>query len=409
MLVSFMLKNFRSFKEPAMLSLLPVQRLTGEEHLNETHLMRTDHPKYGRLLRSAAIYGANASGKTNLLKGLTAMQDFVLSNLTDIRPVKNFPLTPFAFSEETVHAPVSMEVQTLQAGRLYRYGFEVTPKSVVTEWLYCDEKPMFEREGQEFDLEPSFHEGQGKETQTRDNALFLSVCHSYNGPVSGLIVKGLFEKIYCDSPFSAELPFTRLTNDYFKDPQIEDLMKHMIRLADPGIESLQKRWIGKGESDLLQPFTIDALHSCEGVHNKLDIKELSAGTLKWINIASLICYAMINGGIIVIDEIDIQLHPHLIDTLLTIFHSEFQKPVQLIFTTHNTYPLRQKSLRRDQVWFVNKLSDLSSELVNFSETKVRTDGSYEKDYLNGRYSGVPQIDLPEIPGVYMKEGSISKA
>ena len=186
-------------------------------------------------------------------------------------------------------------------------------------------------------------------------------------------------------------------------------MKHMIRLADPGIESLQKRWIGKGESDLLQPFTIDALHSCEGVHNKLDIKELSAGTLKWINIASLICYAMINGGIIVIDEIDIQLHPHLIDTLLTIFHSEFQKPVQLIFTTHNTYPLRQKSLRRDQVWFVNKLSDLSSELVNFSETKVRTDGSYEKDYLNGRYSGVPQIDLPEILGVYMKEGSISKA
>jgi AAA15 family ATPase/GTPase len=183
-------------------------------------------------------------------------------------------------------------------------------------------------------------------------------------------------------------------------------MVSLVRLADPGIAEFKRRDL-KDAGILAPQHTYDVLHSCDGEYNRLNIEELSSGTLKWLDSIDLIVDTVRNGGIAVIDEIDIQLHPHLIETLLALFHTRSSALAQLIFTTHSTYPLRQKRLRRDQVWFVNKQSDLSSDLVNFSEFKVRPDASYEKDYLNGRYGGIPWTDLSEIMSMYADNGQIA--
>jgi energy-coupling factor transporter ATP-binding protein EcfA2 len=397
MLVDFALRNFRSFRNEVMLSMSPVKRLTGEEKFDETHLIKTKHPEKERLLKSAAIYGANASGKSNLLHGLLEMQSYVLSlvNPQEIGSVQRRRSAPFAFSGESQKNPVAREVQILLDRDLYRYGFEILDNAVSGEWLYRNGGMLFDRQNGEFDLGEGFEEGSGKESQTRWNTLFLSVCHAYNGKVSTQLIDRFFTKIRKAHPFSP-------VEKYFAKEKIKERLLGLIRITDTGISDFQeqrKMFSASSTVNFYEVLTVtsyNVLYNCVGPDNSLDISELSDGTLQLIAIASEIFRAMDEGNLVIIDELDLHLHPLLVETLLKIFHMANQSEAQMIFTTHNTYPLRRKLLRRDQVWLLNKLDDLSSQLVNFSEFKVRPDASFEKDYLNGRFGGVPIIDLPDI-------------
>jgi len=407
MLVAFTVGNFRSFKEPAMLSMVPIRRLKGEERFDSTHLIETGNRHYRSLLKIAAIYGANASGKSNLLLGLSRMCEFVFDNLKELRHEQTPINNPFAFEKSSLKSPTLYEIQFLTKTHLYRYGFEIEGQRVVEEWLYRDEEELFRRIGEEIVLGESFKEGNGKETQTRKDALFLTVCGSYNGPISTEIMS-LFRSMKMWGLKSRyRPPIGYIISQYLDDARISEKLRELIRLADPGISDF-RRETEKITKPLINPqtgemknvedeiVTFAAVYDCDHANNTLQMDDLSSGTIKMISTAGSILQAIHEEGIVVIDEIDIQLHPLLIEMVLETFHSHPTSKAQLIFTTHNTYPLRKKLLRRDQVWFVNKAPDFSSQLVNFAEFKVRPDASYEKGYLDGRFGGIPTMEISEI-------------
>jgi AAA15 family ATPase/GTPase len=411
MLVAFTVGNFRSFKEPVMLSMLPIRRLEGDERLNGSHLIKTGNSEHPSLLKTAAIYGANASGKSNLLMGLAKMCEFVLDNLKELRRGRKPVNDPFAFSKDSVKSPTLYEVQFLIGDHLYRYGFEIGKHIIEEEWLYCDEAELFYRSGMKIVVRTAFEEGMGKETQTREDALFLSVCGSYNGAISKEIIS-LFQKVRV-SGLSRNL--FSLSPDYLarylRDDKISEKLLGLIRLADPGISHFRQKTekITSKELNLFaggyldvekERISFEAVYGSD-LNNTLRMEDLSAGTIKMIHTAGDVLRAINNDRIVVIDEIDIQLHPLLIEMILKSFHSQPTSKAQLIFTTHNTYPLRTRLLRRDQFWFVNKMPDFSSYLINFAEFKIHPDTpSYDEDYMNGRFGGIPTLEIPEIFGKY---------
>ena len=387
-----------------MLSMLPIRRLEGEERFNGSHLIKTGNNEHPSLLKTVAIYGANASGKSNLLLGLARMRRFVLENLKDFRLGRKSVNVPFAFSKDCTEKPTLFEIQFLTENGLYRYGFEIGRQMVEEEWLYRDEKELFHRTREGIDAGDSFQEGKGKETQTRKDTLFLTVCSSYNGTISNEIIS-LFQRVRARGEIQNWLS-TEYPAYYLCDNKISDKLLELIRLADPGISHFRQLSDDVGEDEVAIG-EVEAVYDSE-TNNTLRTDDLSSGTIKMIGIAGDILRAVDDDGIIVIDEIDVQLHPLLIDMILESFHSHPTSKAQLIFTTHNTYPLRKKMLRRDQVWFVNKMPDFSSHLVNFAEYKVRPDvSSYDEDYMNGRFGGIPTLELPEIFGTdehFEKEG-----
>lgn len=397
-----------------MLSMLPIRRLEGDERFNGSHLIETGNNKYPLLLKTAAIYGANASGKSNLLLGLSKMRDFVLNNLKGLRQGRTSVVNvPFAFSKDSTKKPTLYEIQFLTETNifakthLYRYGFEVGRQTIEEEWLYRDEEELFYRSGGEINVGNSFEEGIGKETQTRKNALFLTVCGSYNGTVSQEILS-LFRRVRVREGIQRLFGFT--ANRYLKDRDISEDLLGFVRLADPGMsgfcqktETITRRIFGSTVTGEIKEVerereVFKAVYGNDS-NDTLPIDELSAGTLRMIPTAGDILRAIKADGIVVIDEIDIQLHPLLIEAILRSFHSHPTSKAQLIFTTHNTHPFREKLLRRDQFWLVNKMQDFSSHLVNFSEFKISSDAtSYDEDYLNGRFGGIPTMEIPEIFG-----------
>lgn len=392
-----------------MLSMIPVRRLRGEDRCGKDHIIETEAKNIPSLLKTAAIYGANASGKTNLLLGLSKMQGYVFDSLRELRSRRKAICDPFAFSAETLKNPTLYEIQFLAGGYLYRYGFETGRLEVESEWLYRDEEELFQRQHTELSVGASFKEGIGKEHQVRRDSLFLTVCGSYNGRIASEILSQ-FRKIKVNGSEGRRMFFSEHpANRYLRDSDISDRLLRLIQLADPGlvgfrqgIETITKRQVaqrsGEPASIESQREVFEAVYNGKAVDNTLQLDELSAGTVKLLYTAGDILRAIDSDGIVVIDEIDIQLHPLLIEALLNMFHSQTESKAQLIFTTHCTYPLRKKLLRRDQVWFVDKQLDLSSQLINFSEYRVRPDASYEKDYLNGRFGGVPSLELVEVFG-----------
>lgn len=406
MLISFTLGNFRSFNEPVMLSMKSINKLTDEERFDATHLMGTPRNDI-RLLKSAAIYGANASGKSNLLRGLKKMRDLVIYSQRRFLPRRRLSFDPFAFSEKSVKEPTIFEVCLFIENDLYCYGFEFDEHRVVSEWLLQNDETLFDRPETDRIVvnERLFKEGKGLEERTGKSVLFLSVCSSFNGPIAGSLVS-FFQNIKWIN--SVNIPFAtkNAVDNFYRNRELKDKIIDLLKKANTGIEDIvpveKKRTIVHGNLETQENVeeqrtyqTLATVHRCES-HALLDINEESDGTQKVFHLATPFFRAMEKGKILVIDELDTQLHPLLLEMLLEIFHSQENAKAQMIFTAHNTYPLREKKLRRDQVWFVEKQNDLSSRLINLAEYKISSDASYEKDYLDGRYGGIPVLEIPDI-------------
>jgi uncharacterized protein len=187
MLIEFSTGNFRSFKERATLSM----EASPDDWLEETHVATVNGC---RLLKSAAIYGANAGGKSNFLTAMAVFREFVQKSSKESQAGEAIPVTPFLLSTTTESAPTHFEIVFLQKGTRYRYGFEATKEAVYAEWLFSQkdsirESRLFTREGSKVKLSSEFKEGRGLDTRTRSNALFLSVASQFNGEISGDIMK----------------------------------------------------------------------------------------------------------------------------------------------------------------------------------------------------------------------------
>jgi AAA15 family ATPase/GTPase len=415
MLIEFNVANVLSFKDNATLSMVA----SNDYLLNDNNTFFEGNLK---LLRSAVIYGANASGKSNLLAAMYSMRHMVINSSKDTQANEEIDIDSFKLSSECEGKPSRFEIVFICNGSKYRYGFEVDRQRVHSEWLFnipkTREAELFTREGNLFKVNPlRFKEGKDLEGKTRDNALFLSVCAQFNGNISKNILTW-FRNFRFIHGVDETGPLG-LTVDMLKKPGQKRRIMAMTNIADLGIddlrgkiekltleklpkdmpEGLKKELVAKGVMEV----ELETVHRKYGVNNAeignaiFDLEENeSAGTQKYLSMAGPLLDTLDNGKILVIDELDARLHPLLTRSIVSLFNSPANRSkAQLIFASHDTGLLDRDLFRRDQIWFTEKDRYGATSLYSMIELKgVRKEASFGKDYILGKYGAIPFIGDP---------------
>ncbi|MBX3692660.1 ATP-binding protein [Dokdonella sp.] len=413
MLVEFHVKNFRSLRDEQVLSLVASKDKT----LADTHALATGLTAVPQLLKSAAIYGANASGKSNLIKALQYMRGVVLESAA-LPPSQPFAVQPFRLDAESGGQPTEFEVTFILDGVRYQYGFAMTQQRIVAEHLlvYKAFKPQrwFERHFDEATGKDVYEFGPGLkgpknvwEGATRPNALFVSMAVQLNSealrPVFDWFATGLVifnEQAQIGPQFSIQM----LKQPDGRKQICEFLSAADISIADINVETRKvpgqsvhfDLLAGKTEvrSEEVEEHQLLFSHVTEKGKAVFGLMDESGGTRNLLFLAGPVLDILRKGLTLVIDELDTSLHTLLVRELVRLFHRPEVNTggAQLIFTTHDTSLLDAADLfRRDQVWLVEKDAHQASALVALSEFSPRKNEALERGYLMGRYGGVPLL------------------
>jgi len=390
MLIEFTVGNFLSFKEKKTLSLEASSIKDNPENIIEIG-------RY-KLLRSVVLYGANSSGKSNFIKGITRMSEMVRHSAKE-SSTSEIDVVPFLMNSETDNKPSYFEILFLIEETRYRYGFEANKKIIYSEWLFeCKankETLLFIRDKDSIEIGLEFDEGKGIEEKTRDNALFLSVCDQFNGAVSKKII-AWFNKQHIFSGLHHEIK-KNLTSTFLRDKGLKLWIKDFLIPLSLGFNDLGLIEFEKGVNQVV---TYHNKYDKEG--NVIDelaldlVKQESSGTNKLYDMAGTLVYGLKLGTLTVIDELDAKLHPLLTMAIVKLFHSSGNN-AQLIFATHDTNLLNYGCFRRDQIYFTEKNRLEETDIYSLVEyrtpdgRKIRNDNSFEKDYIAGRYGAIPYV------------------
>ena len=422
MLLQFSVKNFRTFKDNVTLSLIA----SNYDKDTREHENIVTNENFGlRLLKSAVIYGANASGKSKLIDAFAFMRYFVISSSKESQRGEPIEVEPFKLSTKTENEPSEFEIIFLHNNVLYRYGFEATTERIVSEWFYhkpkTKEVELFYREGSNFEThERSFTKGNTvvKEGLVRDNALLISVAAQFNEKTA-INVLDWFKRLKILSGLK-ESGYQGFTMGKTEDPEHKAKILEFLKAADLGIqdielqkidiESLPKVLPKAIKDNLIREVQEDKKEYISDVftkHKKYneELKAVgnirfslkndeSSGTRKFFALTGPILDVIENGYTLVVDELDSKLHPNLVCKIVSLFNSkEFNKKnAQLILNTHDTNLLSSELFRRDQIWFTNKNKYGDVKLYSLSDFKsdeVRKKDPFEENYINGKYGAVP--------------------
>ena len=407
MLIRFSFKNFKSFKNE---NCLDMEATSLKEH--EYNVAKLDSGEY---LKVSAIYGANASGKTNVLQAFEYMKNRILVS-DDSK--KNSPI-----DEENVYSfminndPIALEVEILaKNNKIYKYGFELVKDNIISEWLY--EKrvnkfySIFERENNNIKMMKD--NKLSKLANIDERTLFLNIYSKIDKDNEDFnnVYDWFVNSTYLDlgNPNFERLINNRVSLKILSDENYKKELLKFIKTFDSGIEGIKTT-----------PDSIEAVKSNNGiidieVIHKGENGELKAlpfylesnGTRKMFHLFDFFMDALKNGMVLFVDELDAKLHPLLTRYIINLFHnSETNKGNgQLIYSTHDTVNLNKETFRRDEIWFAEKDKDGISEIYALSDyileddknagKKVRNDATYNKDYLTGRYGAIPVLEEFDI-------------
>lgn len=416
MLIEFKVKNFMSFRDEVVFSMV-----AGPDKSLDYNVASLPNSKT-KLLKSAAIYGANAAGKSNLLKAIEFMKQFVITNNLRQKGDK-IQVTPFKLDEETKKELSQFSILFIHDNVKYAYGFTVDQYKVHDEYLYHypngRQATIFERTAtNQFKFTKDKEEQETLSRRTLDNRLYLGSATEWNyQPVSKA-----YEWFRRSLTITLNEEFNELSSRSVvlahEDIKLKEAIRCLLTEADLSISdystketnfkdfdtiqslsSVINEGFAKLNLDGLKTIKIQTKHTAKRKDGTLyeevfELDEESSGTQKIFELAGPLLEVLASGHIFIIDEMDIKLHPLLVENLIKKFHDPVQNPknAQLIFSTHNTNLLNQTLLRRDQVWFAEKDPDLgSTSIYSLLELGIRKDENIEKGYLAGRYGAVPFI------------------
>jgi uncharacterized protein len=421
MLVRFQVTNFRSLRDAQELSMVA----SSIKDLPEVVVKR---PRIDvGLLPCAAVYGANASGKTNVIRALNYMRGAVVASQTHWKPDGPIFRDPFLLDLESAEAPSTFEVDFLISDVRHRYGFSLNSNEILREWLYAypsgKRRTWFERDSKQGPIKFGKNlpgENRAIENLTRKNSLFLSSAaqnsHATLSPVytwfSSNFVFVLRERTVANE--TAELCL---------DEQFKRAVSKSVMAADLGIVGLDvkeedfmdaegapeevKRGV-KAFRDVLMsvsqqspnvkiPSKVRKIALQHRGYGSTPIvfpeRNESEGTVAFLGLLGPVLRSLSRGGIICIDELDASLHPLLAMEIVSLFNDPKRNPrgAQIIFTTHDTNLLDTSLLRRDQIWFTEKDQGGATHLYPLTDFKPRKNENLEHGYLQGRYGAVPFI------------------
>ena len=400
MLIEFSVKNYRSFKDQQTLSL--VKAKGGE--LADTNAFKSEAlPGHG-LLKAAAVYGPNASGKSNLLRAVGVVRDMVLESASKGQRGGSLPVTPFRLDAETADSPSEFEIIFAVGGIRYQYGFAATRERVTEEWLMAalgDDEPQcwFERswdeaeKAYEWDMDSSF-QGQKQQKRvwresTRSNALFLSTAVQLNNSQLQPIYDWFMDKLLVID--AADVNSIVVSSDReqvygFHSEGVINIMKAAdLDIDDINVENRRRIFITR--------------NTAQGGKVKFDLNGESSGTQKLFFLSVLMTDRLSNGGLLLVDKLDKSFHPMMTGFILSLFRSKNTNSgnAQLVFTAHGTSAMDERILQRDQIWFCEKNRDQASILYSLSDF-ISGDGyeNIEANYLSGKYGAIPLIKADDL-------------
>ena len=416
MLIEFRVKNFRSIREEQCLSLVASK---DKDHCT-THLASTGIPGIPHLVKSAVLYGANASGKSNIINALLFMKGVVMNSSTSLEGQK-FNYSHFKLDAEFSKQPSEFEVTFVNQGVRYQYGFSLLPDRVAEEWLlvYKSAKPQawFSRSIDHHTGKDRYNfsthlTGQRKVWQesTRTNVLFLSKAVDLNSEQLRPIFLWFAENLMI-IPVGHQ-PINDFSVEYAQTEEGKnELLKFLIN-ADLSISNLsfEKKklkkvdlhfGVGKEPSQQLTDVEVSFpkfLHQAEKGVAEFEFQDESTGTQKFFAFAGPILNVMKHGSTLVVDELDGSLHTFLVRLLIKYFHSSDINMLgsQLIFSTHDTALLDTSIFRRDQIWFVEKDRAQATKLYPLTQFSPRKNEALERGYLMGRYGAIPFFSNSEL-------------
>jgi AAA15 family ATPase/GTPase len=415
MLIEFRVTNFRSFRDAQVFSLAA----GAATEYAETNTFHSGLRGFGPFLRSAAIYGPNAAGKTNLLRAVQFMQQLVLTSAA-IPSSAQTAYTPYKLSSNTRQAPSEFQITFAEKDVRYEYGFALTRDRVEKEWLieyaHSRGRTMFHRNYNQhtktYDWKYSpFLKGQRAlwSDATRPDALFLSTAIQLNNTQLLPVFEWFQKRLVVIAGVVTMNP--TLTVNLLEQPDGKKRLLPFLQEADLGIAdlSIQREGVPAGgmifggSPDILlhqragqtSPDLVKVTMSHWDDEQKemvgIDFADESSGTRLLFRTAGAWLNVIENGEVLLFDEIDTSLHPLLTRFLIQKFHSHDtnKRNAQLVFSTHNTSLLSQDLLRRDQIWFVEKDIKGASKLYPLTDFSPRNDEALERGYMRGRYGALP--------------------
>lgn len=411
MLIQFCFKNFKSFRDDTILD-MSATKIT--EHSDRVVSLCNE-----KILPVAAIFGPNASGKSNVIEAFRFMVNYVVESFSyggDTADKKSqykiLKPTPFLFDSTSKNAESSFEVYFVDSEdhgyKLYNYGFTLNQEGIVEEWLNSKAKTakefkrIFYRNQEETDLS-------GLPQKNRFNIL---VSLEKETLIVSLGAKLKIAKLRMIRDWFYNNNFTNFGNPYenaflshlipegfTENKSVQEKVLSYFSSFDSSIIGFNVETLKSDDSDRTH-IKIDAIHrTIDGGTASIPLEDESDGTLKMFALYPALQDTLANGSVLFVDELNARLHPLLVRSfLITFLNPKINtKNAQLIFTTHDSWQLSNNLLRRDEIWFTEKnslgISTLYSlaDFVDEDGTKIRKDESYEKNYLLGKYGAVPTL------------------
>lgn len=414
MLLQFNFKNFKSFRDDTTLDLTAAKI---SEYSNHTISIGNE-----KVLPIAAIFGANASGKSNVMEAFRYMATYVASSLNyggDEPRKKNksefLSPTPFLLDVSSQDAESSFEVYFISSeesgAKSYNYGFSVGNTGITEEWLNYksktsrgDYKRIFYRSGSEFDLSGIAAKSQENlRIALEKETLIVSLGAKLKIAKLKLIRDWFLDNEFADFGHPVENFFLseQLPDDFVESKAVQQNVIDYFSAFDSSIIGFEVEALESDDDKKSSKVRIDAIHKMVDSDSTaiIPLKLESAGTLKMFALYPLLQEVLETGGVLFVDELNARLHPLLIRTFIVTFLNPATNPnhAQLVFTSHDSWQLNSNILRRDEIWFTEKAANGISTLYSLADfidedgVKIRKDENYEKNYLLGKYGAIPTM------------------
>jgi hypothetical protein len=417
-LLRFRFSNFRSFRDEQELSLMAATSLRRAEGYS------VYVPKLKKsVLTAAAIYGANASGKTSVFRALLFFTRAVVGSHREWKPDQLIDYEPFAGQRGGRLSPALYEIDFLIDGVRYCYGFRISATAVEEEWLLAYPRGKKQtwfarRQGQPMSFSNKLS-GPNRviEGLTRKDSLFLSAAAQNNHEALMPIYRWVVDLRFVTDAMAGPSMYSAFTASLCVDQRFGNVVADLVRAADLGIESMKVEPVKFSDDDQKTltaiaaalnlknaPFDPPTSHRIRLVHRigkqsiMFDADSESKGTLAYLRVLGPVVKALALGVPLLIDELEASLHPLLASELVRMFNDKSTNPkgAQLIFNTHDVTLLDSARLRRDQIWFTEKREDGSSQLYPLTDFKPRPTENLHSGYLQGRYGAIPFVSSKNL-------------